>query len=107
MLLHSDQENKVFKISHLHASGNCCYFFSMKQPTIFQTLEKSKAELLAKRDVNSHIKLALWKNKKDNILYNINKIHTLSLYIKGGFGCQRVDGGYARGKQGIRANLRG
>ena len=24
MLLHSDQENKVFKISHLHASGNCC-----------------------------------------------------------------------------------
>ena len=23
MLLHSDQENKVFKISHLHASGNC------------------------------------------------------------------------------------
>ena len=72
----------------------------MKQQTVFQTLNKSKARLLAEQEVNSQIKLALWKNQQDHVIYNTEKVHTLSLYVKGGTGCQRVDAGYAKGKQG-------
>lgn len=70
----------------------------MKQ-TVFQALNKSKAQLLAEQEINSQITLALWKNQQDHIVYNTEKVHTLSLYVKGGSGCQRVDANYARGKQ--------
>ena len=71
----------------------------MKQQTVFHTLNKSNAQLLSEREINSQIKLALWKNKQDHIIYNTEKVHTLSLYVKGGSGCRRVDANYARGKQ--------
>ena len=72
----------------------------MKQQTVFHTLNKSNAQLLAEREINSQIKLALWKNQQDHVIYNTEKVHTLSLYIKGGSGCQRVDENNVKGEQG-------
>jgi len=74
----------------------------MTLTTIYQELENSNAELVAERDVNNQVKLALWKNKNSHISYSGNKkVHTLSLYIKGGSGCRRViNRGNVRGKQG-------
>lgn len=86
-------------MNNLDLSSCGRYVLTMKQQTVFHTLNKSKAQLLAEREINSQIKLALWKNQQDHVVYNTEKAHTLSLYVKGGAGCRRVDANYVRGKQ--------
>ncbi len=72
----------------------------MKTQSVFETLNGSNASLKAEREIHSGLKLALWENRQDHVIYNTGEVHTLSLYLVGGYGCQRLDAGNARGAPG-------
>lgn len=72
----------------------------MQAETVFNTLNRSNAELLSARGINPHLSIAHWKNKRDRVSYNTDKVHTLSLYIQGGQGCKRVDVNHGVGAAG-------
>lgn len=61
------------------------------QESVFDSLDKSNAELLANQDINQHLKVAYWANTQDRVVYNADQVHTLSFYLEGGEGSKRLD----------------
>ena len=66
----------------------------MNAESVFDTLDqRPNAQLLDQRVINNHYRVAMWQNSFDRVLYNTNKVHTLSVYVQGGRQCRRLDGG--------------
>ncbi|WP_250657136.1 helix-turn-helix transcriptional regulator [Alkalimarinus coralli] len=59
--------------------------------SVFDTLNKSNALLLAEHRINKHFKTAHWSNAVDRVTYNADHVHTLSFYLQGGEGSRRID----------------
>lgn len=70
------------------------------QESIFDSLDKSNAQLLSETQVNQHLRLAYWSNTQDRVSYNADQVHTLSFYLQGGEGSRRVDINSGTGHQG-------
>lgn len=63
----------------------------ISQESVFDSLDKSNAQLMAEHNVNQHLKVAYWSNTLDRVTYNADQVHTLSFYLEGGEGSKRVD----------------
>ncbi len=61
------------------------------QESVFDSLDKSNAELLADQQINQHLKVAFWTNSQDRVVYNADHVHTQSFYLEGGEGSKRLD----------------
>ncbi len=59
--------------------------------SVFDTLDKSNAVLLAEQSINKHFKTAHWSNALDRVSYQTDHVHTLSFYLQGGEGSRRID----------------
>ena len=59
--------------------------------SVFDTLDKSNALLLAEQTINKHFKTAHWSNALDRVAYHADHVHTLSFYLQGGEGSRRID----------------
>ena len=70
------------------------------QESVFDTLDKSNAQLLSETSINHHLKLAYWANNQDRVSYNADNVHTLSFYLQGGEGSRRMDANCGTGHQG-------
>lgn len=62
-----------------------------QQESVFDSLDKSNAELNAEHSVDQHLRVAYWSNTQDRVTYNADKVHTLSFYLEGGEGSKRLD----------------
>ncbi len=61
------------------------------QESVFDTLDRSNATLLADHQINQHYRTTHWTNDLDRVNYHTDKVHTLSFYVKGGEGSRRLD----------------
>ncbi len=59
--------------------------------SVFDTLDRSNAQLLAEHTINRHFKTAHWTNALDRVSYHADQVHTLSFYLQGGEGSRRID----------------
>lgn len=70
------------------------------QESVFDTLDRSNASLLADHQINQHFRTAHWSNDLDRVSYHADKVHTLSFYVKGGEGSRRIDVNKGNGHTG-------
>ncbi|MFC6632293.1 AraC family transcriptional regulator [Microbulbifer taiwanensis] len=60
--------------------------------TVQQVLDGAGARRLNHCDLNLDLSLALWSNRDVHVHYHRVAHHTLSLYLRGGYGTRRLDG---------------
>ncbi|UZE95331.1 helix-turn-helix transcriptional regulator [Alkalimarinus alittae] len=70
------------------------------QESVFDTLGRSNAHLLAQHTINKHFKTAHWSNSDDHVSYHADRTHTLSFYLQGGEGARRIDASQKVGHSG-------
>lgn len=66
--------------------------------TVYTTLLHSKARLGARMDLGQGQSVAHWSNAQDRLRYENTRMHTISLYTKGGQESRRVDRGCVTGR---------
>lgn len=62
--------------------------------------ESHQTKRVANLSLGRGRQLAIWQNSRDEIHYNATQGHTFSLYLNGGSGTRRVDGGTKNGEPG-------
>lgn len=74
---------------------------SLHNPSVFSFLSASPcARVIDALDLGRGRSAAIWRNAHDRMRYERPDGHTFSLYLEGGFGTRRIDGGAAAGWPG-------
>lgn len=63
----------------------------MLRASVYQRLSQSNATLIAARDLGEGFGLAHWSNLRDQVGYENDRCHVLSLYTQGGNASRRAD----------------
>lgn len=69
-------------------------------PHLSDVLAQSRAQLRRKAGLSQELSLAIWANQNDEVHYQQQGHHTLSVYLAGGHGSQLRDNAAARGEAG-------